>query len=448
MRPELRQELKLTLTPQLILNLRLLTLPIMELEMVVREELEKNPSLEETQEFEEPEEETKELEASKDEFNYAELLPEGTLSLPYEEKPEGEAIETYAPQVLTPIDTVFSLVKFLLAEEDYSYAEYILHNLDEDGLLLLTFSELKENLGIDEERLVKILEAIKSIPPGGIGAQTRREVFLAQLKLLGKSDSLEQRIIEDYYEAWLKMDYKAIAKGMQKEEREIREAFERMKILDPRPLRYYTVHYESYIEPDFEIRISGEKIEAIYKDDNLPQLRIAKYFREVIRNPKSFSPEEVEFAKEKVREALMFIKAIEERKSLLKRVVEYIIRKQERFFREGKEYLLPLTIKECGRELGLHPSNVSRAIQGKYLSMATGIFPLRYFFSTQIGEKSKRSVKERIKEMIEKEPPDAPLGDEEIVERLKAEGVNIARRTIAKYRQELKIPPAYLRKRR
>ncbi|MEO0102406.1 MAG: RNA polymerase factor sigma-54 [candidate division WOR-3 bacterium] len=455
MKQELKLQQKLILTPQLLLNLKLLALPTLELEQVLREEIEKNPCLEESLESEEAleeEEKTKgedpslrhEARRKDEEFDYTDLLPEeGYYSPTIRTEEEPSDFSPPAPE--SPIDAIIGLIRAELPKEDHPYAEYILQSLDEDGFLTMTREEILQNLEIDEDKLKKILQVIKSIEPGGIGAFTKQEAFLAQLEKRGfSSDSLEYRIIENFYEPWLKMDYKTIAKEIKKELKEVEKALTNLKILEPRPLRQYYSNPLTYIEPDFEIKIEGDQINIFFRDEYLPSLRIASYYRDVLNNPNSYTAEEVAFAKEKVRNALKFIKAISARKKMLNKIVCYITEKQAQFFRSGS--LLPLTIKDCAKDLGIHPSIISRAIVRKYLSTPTGIFPLRYFFSSGIGEKSKVSVKERVKQLIENEDPSSPLTDDEIVSRLKEEGVNIARRTVVKYREELKILSSRKRK--
>lgn len=446
MKPELKLQQKLVLTPQLILNLKLLALPTLELEKVLREEIEKNPCLEESPESEEilEEEKRKGEEGGSDEFDYTDLLPEDGYYTPTI-KTEDEPPDFSPPAPESPIDAITRLIRGELPREDHPYAEYILQSLDEDGFLTITREEILQNLEIDEGRLTKILQVIKAIEPGGIGAFTKQEAFLAQLEKRGfSSDSLEYQIIENFYELWLKMDYKRIAKETKRDWEKVEKALKNLKILEPRPLRQYYSTPLTYIEPDFEIKIEGTQINILFRDEYLPSLRIAPYYRDVLNNPNSYTAEEVEFAKEKVRNALNFIKAISARKKMLNKIVSYITEKQAQFFRNGS--LLPLSIKDCAKDLGIHPSIVSRAIVQKYLSTPTGIFPLRYFFSSGIGEKSKVRVKERVKELIENEDPSSPLTDDEIVSRLQAEGVNIARRTVVKYREELKILSSRKRK--
>jgi len=454
MKHEIRLEQKLVLTPQLLLNIRLLALPTLELEQVIRQELEKNPTLEilpeeeaekEPLEEEMPEEKRRGEERREDEFDLSDFIPEdsGQWGIPYEGK---EEFLPEAKEETSPMESLKRILRTRLKEEDLPYAEYILQSLDEDGLLPLPLEELSEVLGIEKERVSGIIEALKEIEPGGIGANTRQEMFLAQLKLLGfPSTSLEFQIIERFYSAFLSLNCEKIAREMRVSISEVKRALANLKSLEPRPLRKYSDKTCDFVEPDFAVHFSGENYSIIFRDERIPHLRISPYYRDVLRNPSSYTREEVEFVREKVREAVSFIKAIEARKKLLLRVVSYIVEKEKDFLKSGGK-ITPLNLIDCARELGLHPSSVSRAIMRKYLSAPSGIFHLRFFFSSGIGDKPKMSVTTRVKELIENEDPNSPLSDEEIRNLLQKEGVKIARRTVAKYRLLLKIPPSHLRR--
>jgi RNA polymerase sigma-54 factor len=448
MRQEIRLEQKLVLTPQLLLNLRLLGLPTLELEQVIRQELEKNPTLEilpEEEAEEMPEEERRGQERREDEFDLSDFIPEdsGHWGIPQKGK---EEFLPEAKEEEEPMESLKRILRTRLKEEDLPYAEYILQSLDEDGLLRLPLEELSEVLAIEKERVSGIIEVLKEIEPGGIGAQTRQEMFLAQLKLAGfPSTSLEFQIIERFYSAFLSLNCEKIARQMRVSISEVKRALANLKSLEPRPLRKYSDKTCDFVEPDFAVHFSGENYSIIFRDERIPHLRISPYYSDVLRNPSSYTREEVEFVREKVREAVSFIKGIEARKRLLLRVVSYIVEKEKDFLKSGGK-ITPLNLIDCARELRLHPSSVSRAIMRKYLSAPSGIFHLRFFFSSGIGDKPKMSVKTRVKELIENEDPNRPLSDEEIRNLLQKEGVKIARRTVAKYRLLLKIPPSHLRR--
>lgn len=449
MKQEFRLEQRLILTPQLLLNLKLLALPILDLEMVIEQELATNPCLE--IEEEKPIEESQEglKEENEDEFSLSDLIPEENYSIPLSRNTEDiDIIDVANPAPVTSIDELLTKLRQKIDKEDYPIAEFICNSLDENGFLEFSIEEIAQTLGVEEERIKKIVEIIKKIEPGGIGSRTLKETLLAQLELKGfNRDSIEVRMLEECEEELIKTkNYKRIAAKLKTNEARVKEAFNNLTNLEPRPLRKYGSLKADYVVPDFRIKIEGEKISFEFNEENLPKLRIANYYKEILLSPNNYQKEQVDFIKKRLKNAIMFIKALEQRRETLKRIMEYIIENQKDFFLVSREIIRPLSIKECGEKLGIHPSNISRAIAGKYLETPFGIFPLRSFFSSGIGETSKSTIKAKIKNLIDNEDKNNPLTDDEIVEKLKEIGINIKRRTAAKYRQELNIPKASERK--
>ncbi|MEO0090182.1 MAG: RNA polymerase factor sigma-54 [candidate division WOR-3 bacterium] len=449
MKQEFRLEQKLILTPQLLLNLKLLALPILDLEMVIEQELATNPCLEAEEEEKEIEEISEEEKRdNEDEFSLDDLLPEENYSL--STSPTGaevDLLDVANPAPITSIDELFTRLRQKIDKEDYFIAEFLCNSLDENGFLEFPIEEIAHTLGVGEERIKKIIEIMKKIEPGGIGSRTLKEALIAQLELKGFSkDSIEVRMLEECEELIKTKNYKRIAAKLKTNEGRIREAFDNLANLEPRPLRKYGFPKTDYIIPDFKIKIEEDKISFEFNEENLPKLKIANYYREILLNPTNYGKEQVEFVRRKFKNAIMFIKALEMRKQTLKKIMEYIIENQREFFLVNREMIKPLSIKECGEKLGIHPSNISRAIAGKYMETPFGIFALRSFFSSGIGAVSKSTIKAKIKSLIEKEDKNNPLTDEEIVEKLKEMGINIKRRTVAKYRQELNIPKTSERK--
>ncbi|MEO0130544.1 MAG: RNA polymerase factor sigma-54 [candidate division WOR-3 bacterium] len=448
MKQEFRLEQRLILTPQLLLNLKLLALPILDLEMVIEQELAINPCLE-IEEEKGPEEPSEEIKTeNEDEFSVSDLMPEENYSIPTpRETEEFDIFDIANPAPVTSIDELLTKLRQKIDKEDYSLAEFICNSLDENGFLEFSIEEIAQSLGVEEERVNKIIEIMKKIEPGGIGSRTLREALLAQLELKGFSkDSIEVKILEECEELIKTKNYKRIAAKLKTNEARIKEAFNNLTNLEPRPLRKYGSARADYVVPDFKIKIEEEKISFEFNEENLPRLRITNYYKEILLNPNSYEKEQVDFVKKKFKNAVMFIKALDQRRETLKKIMEYIIENQKDFFLVSREIIKPLSIKECGERLGIHPSNISRAIAGKYIETPFGIFALRSFFSSGMGEISKSTIKTKIKSLIDNEDKNNPLTDEEIVEKLKEMGINIKRRTVAKYRQELNIPKTSERK--
>ncbi|MEO0019975.1 MAG: RNA polymerase factor sigma-54 [candidate division WOR-3 bacterium] len=466
----IEHRLEQKLTPQLILNLKLLSLPLQELKQTIEQELQLNPVLEEAEEpsvEEEASDETltsllseSDLQASSDEFTPSELLPSDSDDAIFISTSQSGEVPALGPgfdeetlsfssgQALRE-----SLLPKLLAElplEDAPVAEQVLDYLDDDGRLILSEQELLDTLKVKEDQLQRILKTLRRLPPGGIGCSTTREVLLMQLQLHGvPPDSVEYRLVSEGWEMLLEGQYSKLAQLLQGSQHQVQEALKRLKKvpLDPRPGRYFLNTPTTYISPEFSIEWQGERLAAISQDDPIPRIRIAKRYREILQNPKAYPPEEVNFARQKVKNALMLLKAIESRRRLMRRLVELILQTQQEFFLHGGKFLKPATLKEAARQLGVSPSTLSRAIAGKYIETHFGIFPLKYFFKTGKAGRARTGIKERIKEIIESEDKTSPISDEELCTQLGKEGMEISRRTVAKYRTELGIPPAALRRR-
>lgn len=465
MRQELRLEQRLLLTPQLLLNLKLLALPTIELQELIEKELETNPVLQSTEE--EPEDvgippekfRTRSSTTSSEpndqfehrnteDYTIADFLPDDAFQIRSPSTPtEFDPIETFSSAPVSLADVILPQLHSQLGEGEFKVAEYIVENLDEDGFLPIGKEEIVNAFKIDEAKLKKILWIIQHIEPGGIAAQNTQETLLVQLEILGyDKDSLEYRVVDKYYKPMCKKQYSMIAKGCNVTEKNIRDAILNIAQLDPKPARRFIQINPVYVSPDFTVEWREDKLTAVFNDDNLPQLRISRRYREMLMNPKSFSKEQVGFARAKFNGALMLIKGIESRKRTMRRVMDYILKEQQEFFKLGRECLKPALIQDAGSALGVHPSTISRAIQGKYVETPFGIFPLRFFFVSGTGDVSRHSLKDKVKQIIEKEEKEIPYSDDEIAEILKKHGTKISRRTVAKYRDEMKIPNCSERK--
>ncbi|MGB9742099.1 MAG: RNA polymerase factor sigma-54 [candidate division WOR-3 bacterium] len=447
-RPELRPELRLT--PQLFLNLKLLVLPVIELQQLVEAELEQNPALELAEEAEFTREE--QVSGSEtgagdpsEEFDIAELLPQDGWEPPGSEIENGEeepvAAEVIAATKLTYHDT---LLPKLLAEVDpvdTAAAEEVIDWLDENGFLSVTPEELSTVTGIRLEVVERVLAVLRRIPPGGLGCADVRQALIAQLELKGfLESSLERRILTECWDLFIEQETKRIAARLLVEPEEVVQALNNISALEPKPGRQFNAPAPEYVMPDFSFEWREGRIVAVEQDSNVPRIRVARRFIEIIQEPKKYSPETVAFARQKVNNALMFLRAIESRRRLLCRLMEWIINRQGEFFVRGPEYLKPARIKEAAADLGVHQATISRAISGKYVETPFGIFKLRDFFRSGTGGVARSGIKEKIQAMIENEDRQKPLSDEEICTRLAAEGINVSRRTVAKYRAEMGIP--------
>ncbi|MCX7784762.1 MAG: RNA polymerase factor sigma-54 [candidate division WOR-3 bacterium] len=447
MNHELRLEPKQILTPQILLNLKLLSLPNIELEGLIRMELEKNPVLEIATETNE--EETQLFETESDHIDMMDF-PIGEPDIfTSGSTPVIDSSEITVKPKTSIEENLLPIVKSVVHQEDFPIAEYIIGNLDENGFLTISLQEISNTFNIPLERVQNIVKQISQIEPGGIATSNLQECLLSQLQYIGfDENSPEVKIIRDYYDLLIKRQYQKIAKLLKIEESSLSTILENLSGLDPRPISRYFSSTPEYVMSDFSIRWQGDNLVGSLYDETIPVLRIAPRYREMVLSPKEFSEEEVQFAREKLKNAIMLIKGIESRKQTLKSIIQFIISHQKEFLTTGnKEQIKPISIKDAASNLNIHISTLSRAIQGKYVDTPVGIFPLRFFFTTGgSGEHSRHSIKEKIQNIIAQENKARPYTDDEIVKILAQENIKLSRRTVAKYREELKIPGSSERK--
>lgn len=440
---ELHLELRQIITPQLLLNLKLLALPNLELETIIRQELEKNPALEAVEEEVENHEIAEPI-ADNDEFDLTDLINDESVYLPtpLTQDTSSDISEIKTVEKSNFEETLLPIVKSVIDEDELPIAEYIIGNLTDDGFLLLPTSEISDALKIPLEKVQKVINIIQGIEPGGIASPNLQTALICQLKLLGfDENSLEIKIIQECFDLLLKKNFTKIQQLLKVTDKEISLALSNIQNLETRPARRYLNIPTTYITPDFAIKWQEDKLVGYINDETIPILRISPRYREILLNPQNFSKEEVDFARQRLQSAIMIIKGIESRKNLLNNVLKYLIDNQKEFFIHGNEkYIKPILIKDIATALNVHMSTISRAVQNKYVETPVGIFPLRFFFTTGVGEHSRISIKEKIREIINAEDKSKPYTDEQIVQLLEKQNIKISRRTVAKYREEMNIP--------
>lgn len=449
MKQELRVEQKQIITPQLLLNLKILILPNFELETLIRTELEQNPALEittETSEQSDKELETPEdsnidsqIAPSNEEFNITDYINDDN-AYPAETESIFELPENTIRATLSIEEKLTAQIKQYLDEADFKIAEYIVGNLNDEGFLPMPIEDIAIKFNASTLHIQDIINVIQHIEPGGIGSKNLQEALLIQLQILGYSeDNLELKIIKNYFDQFLNRQILYLSKALNTSVENIAHAMNNLKNLEPRPIRRYLSDTASYINPDFAIVWQGDNLTAMINDETFPVLRISARYRDILRHPKNFTNEEVGFARTKLQNALNLIRAIESRKKLLNQIINYIIINQKEFLINGKEFIKPIPIKTIAEALQVHISTISRACQGKYVETPVGIFSLKYFFTTGIGEYSRNSLKEKIRNLIAQENKNRPYTDDEIANILAQQNIKLSRRTVAKYREELKI---------
>ena len=330
---------------------------------------------------------------------------------------------------------------------------YMIESLDSKGYLENTLQEISSELGIDEDICQNALETLQSLEPCGIGARDIKECLLIQLKDKGILDENIQEIILKYLEYIADCKYNYIAKELKITPKEVQAYGDIIKGLEPKPSRgYYTGEGVKFIIPDAYIVKIGDKYNVIMNKDIIPNITINNLYKQEILNGKN--KKEVEYVKEKVNNAIGLINDIEQRNNTILKLLECIVKKQKAYFENGKEYLKPMTLKELADELSIHESTVSRAIKDKYILTSRGTVKIKDLFCNGIvssrvnGEDvSTNNIKNKIKQLTKLENKNKPLSDQAICDLLNKEYIDISRRTVAKYREELGIKSSSKRKR-
>ncbi len=422
---QLKLKPKLKLTPSLRQQLTLLMLPKLELEQTVKQELEENPFLEEIVNLD-----IGEKEPIKDLSKPAFSEEEDTLRLRTLEYKPGlhEILETQ-------IDIEFEGLEKEIAKE-------ILNNIDEKGFLETAVEQIANKFNVSPDTVEKIRKQILTkLEPIGIGSLNLQEYLLTQFKEMYGDDVLAEQIIKQELNNLNSPEY--IARKYNAPVEEVKDRILMIRSLTPYPTFGFDTESSQYIEPDIFIYEKGDDFEVEINEYGIPKLKLTNQYRKLLSR-KDLSPETKKFLEEKLQKAIGIIKGLQQRRENLKIIVEALVSHQKDFLKKGKDYLKPLRLRDIAQEVGLHESTVSRIISGKYAQTPIGVLPLKAFFSkalsTDTGEISTERIKLMIKDIIEKEDKTKPLSDEAIAKILQRKGINIARRTVAKYRQELKIP--------
>ncbi len=504
---KLQQKLLQKLSPQQIQLIKMLEIPIMELEQRIKKELEENPALEEGPDEDEitanqsdddegdvnedeendnyddkyaneNEDEQDDLKSRDDDFSYEDYLDEEeTDDTPYyklqanNQSPDDTTHEIVFTQEDTFIDYLLNQLGYLnLSQTERTIAEYIIGNIDEKGYLQRDVESISDdlaftfNVNVTKEEVEKVLKKVQTLDPPGVGARNLKENILIQLIRKAKTPAvtLAIRIIECCYEELTKKHYEKIIKKLNTDEVQLKEALNEIQHLNANPGSAFANHYEiaiNQVVPDFIVDIEDNEIRVSLNSRYNPELRISKSFQEMLRaleqhkkQKKLMNTDAIQFAKQKLDSANWFIDAIKQRQNTLIITMQAIVQFQRDFFLTGEmSQLKPMILKNISELTGFDISTISRVVSNKYVLTPYGIFPLKSFFSESLTTSddevvSTYKVKDRIQELIEKEDKRNPLTDEEIAAILNKDGFNIARRTVAKYREQMKIPVARLRK--
>jgi RNA polymerase sigma-54 factor len=329
--------------------------------------------------------------------------------------------------------------------------ESILGNLDEHGYLVGTLEEIAASGSDKLEDLEQALKLVQECDPAGVAARDLRECLLLQLHALGAEGSLAWQIVSDHLALLQDKQHKEIIKAVKKTAEEVNAAVEVIRKLDPFPCDRYSQTQPRLIEPDVYIVKSGDDYTVVVNEDDLPQVRLNPAYRQMLEPGGASSREVRNYVKERYVSAMRLLKNIEQRKQTIVRVCHAVIGRQRDFLDYGVDYLKPMMIKDVAEEVGVHPSTVSRAVASKYAHTPQGVFELRYFFSEAVNGPSGSAIpllilKRKVKKMIEQEDRANPLTDDQIAQILCQQGIDVNRRTVAKYRADLKIPSTHERR--
>jgi RNA polymerase sigma-54 factor len=460
---------RLILTPSLQQAIKLLPLTTLELAEVLDQEVMENPLLEEV-----PIEETKtneelaqeaqdapaERERAEDPLKEIEVErffedyfdDGGERRVRPAELPEVPPIENTLTESPDLYDHLLWQLRMTEANElTLEIGEAIIQNLDEDGLLRVSLEDVAAMGPWPMAEVEKTLALVQSLDPPGVAARNLTECLRIQLRVLGLEDSPADVMVRDYMKQLQSHQYPEISRQMGLSADEVAHHLEIIRGLSPRPGNRYSPKRSDYILPDVFVVKEGEEYRIVLNDDGLPKLRISPTYRRMLDQKEPGSEETRAYVKDKLRSALWLLKSVDQRQRTIYKVAESIVRHQRAFLDHGISHLRPLVLRDVANDIGMHESTVSRVVANKYMHTPRGVYEMRFFFHSGItstmGEAiSSVTIKDRIKKMIEEEDASRPLSDSRIAEVLGAEGLPLARRTVAKYREELRIPPSNLRK--
>ena len=486
----IRQELKVN--PRLYQAMDLLYMPLLDLQTRLEQELSENPFLEmsepDSDEDLPGEEESRGEEEAETDWE-AVLLDDFD---PGGHRARYEPREYYEPAVVEKRDLHDYLREQLgllhLGERQVWISEEIIGNIDDDGMLTCSLEDVTEGLGasleevrdrvmaqtrgIDDDRLREeelaelarlfapfeltevegALRVVHSLDPPGVGARDLQECLAIQLRRDGREDTLESRIVEGHFDGLINHKWTEISRALEISPGEAQAAADRIAKLDPKPGRRYAADPDQYVIPDLIVDLIGGDYMVFVNDTGLPRLRLSQSYRDVAADKTKYVGRNKEFISTKLNAAHWLIQVIEQRRQTMLKVMRFIVATQRGFLERGVQHLKPLTLREVAEHIEMAESTVSRVTNDKYVQTPTGVFPLKFFFSgglpTATGQDiSTRGVQARIRSLVDEEDSRRPLTDQAIVNLLKSEGIKIARRTVAKYRDQLGVLPARMRKR-
>lgn len=462
----------LVITPQLQQAIKLLQMSRMELESAVRSELEENPILEEAEVLKEEDiqrtkEAATEVEApesgndqnsqdpqKQDEFEWESYI-EANQKPPQSGMAGSEEIMNYE-NVITASQTLHDHLYWQVkmngfSQEEEMAADALIGAIDDDGYIKIPLEQIAAEENVELSLLEDTLTLIHEFDPAGVGARDLKECLLIQAKHLEEDTHDLVSLISNHLKDLEKKNYEAIAKALGREVGDVVEMCKIIYAMDPKPGRAFVSSDTHYVTPDVYVYKVGDDYVVSLNEDGLPRLKISNFYKNMLKGGKTTGDKTQDYIQEKLRSAVWLIKSIHQRQRTIYKVAESIVKHQREFFEKGSEHLKPMVLRDIANDIGMHESTVSRVTTAKYVHTPQGIYELKYFFNSGISSSdgdslASESVKIKIKDLVSKENPKNPLSDQKIVDLLKVEGIQIARRTVAKYRDVLKILPSSQRK--
>lgn len=476
-----RQTQQMVLAPQLRQSLKILQVAALDLRMVIQEELQANPTLEElpmdgvsldrereaNNEHEsdhgqdtDNSERREELDFSKEfeilgklDDDWKDYMSQAGGAQPYTNE-DAEKRQHFFDSLVTETSLQEHLLRQAemcdLSEYAMSAMHYLVGSLDDRGFLTQTPADIALQAGVGLDHVQEALDVLKTFDPPGIGAQNLGQCLLAQLAAKGRAESLASRIIKHHIELLTRRRIPEIARKLGVPMDEIQVAIEEIGTLDPAPGRKYAADTNRVVAPDVSVERDDDTWAVILNSDYIPRLKISNTYREMIARG-TLNKTERDYLRERMRSGKFLISSIEQRQQTIERITREIVRVQEDFFEHGVSHLKPLTMTQIADAVGVHETTVSRAIANKYMRTPHGVFEMKFFFTPGYqadsgASVSNKSVKEMIADLVAIEDRSSPLSDQEIVVKLQDKGLKVARRTVAKYREELGIMPSNLRR--
>jgi RNA polymerase sigma-54 factor len=487
---EIKQSLKLSqqlvMTPQLQQAIKLLQLNRMELQEVVTQEMMENPILEELREtpegdlvpttdnegpandpeaaqmrdeqsFEKPAPKEEQLVAGKDDFNwesYVEEFNSSSSSAPSmrevnEELPSFENVLTKTTSLEAHLAWQLSMVA--LQEAEKKLGELIIGNLSDDGYMNADLADMAKETGMELEDAEEVLKIVQNFDPLGVASRNLQECLAIQARFMNPRQPLVEQIIAGHLPDLERKNYPAVAKALNQPLDKIIDATRLILEFEPKPGRSFHTSDTQYISPDIYVYKVADEFVIVLNEDGMPKLRISPYYKNILAaaqggaGDKEKNKVTKEYVQDKLRSAVWLIRSIHNRQKTIYKVTEAIVRRQRDFFEKGVQQLKPMILKDVANDIGMHESTISRVTTNKFVHTPVGIFELKYFFNSSINAAdggdslASEAVKEKIRQMISKEDAKNPLSDQKIVELLKSDNIDIARRTVAKYRDMLGI---------